>query len=180
MSIDGLFYTQIFSILGYVGILFALYRLLVQQKDSVIQQKDSVIQLLKENLSDREFQIGQLKSQTPDALATALSDRIKVSLDEIARLKADGDANRQEVAQKEEDLRAIQSRLGTLSKLIQESGLVCPGCGSPLVRRESRIVHGHIGEHEVEADVEYLEYECGLSLDDGSELSPCRHRMFEN
>ena len=176
MSIDALVYTQIASILGYVGTLFTLYRVLIKQKDSVIQQKDSVIQLLKENLSDREYQINLLKAQTPDALASALSDRIKMSLDEIVRLKTDGHTHRQEIAQKEEELRAIQDRLGSLSELIKESDLVCPECGSPLVRRESHIIHGHSGDHEVEADLEYLEYECGLSLDDGRELSSCKHR----
>lgn len=176
MSIDALVYTQIASILGYVGTLFALYRMLILQKDSVIQQKDSVIQLLKENLADRDFQIGALKFQTPDALASALSDRIKISLDEIARLKIDGHTHLQEIAQKEEDLRALQERLGVIAELIQDSDLVCPECEAPLVRREEHPIHGYIGDHEIEANVEYLEYECGLSLDDGRKLSPCKHR----
>jgi len=169
MSNDVIFYTQVGSILGFVILLFTLYRMLVEQKDSVIQ-------LLRERIIEKDEQITSLKSQSPDALAIALSDRIKMSLDEIARLKTDGNTHLQDISRKELELRGVQDRLDTLSELMQESDLVCPECGAPLVRRESHTIHGNIGEHEVETDVEYLEYQCGLSLDDCRELSPCKHR----
>lgn len=169
MSNDVIFYTQVGSTLGFVILLFTLYRMLVEQKDSVIQ-------LLRERIIEKDEQISSLKSQTPDALATTLSSRVKILLDELVRLKTDGDMHIQKIALKEEEIRAIQSCLNALSELIQESDLACPNCGAPLVRREAHTIHGHSGGHELEADVEYLEYQCGLSLDEGRELSPCKHR----
>ena len=176
MSIDALVYTQIASILGYVGTVFGLYRLLVQQKESVIQQKDSVIQLLKESLADRDHRIDALKSQTSDALASALSDRIKMSIDEIARLKTDGHTRLQAIEQKEEELRSVQHRLGVLADLIQGSDLVCPECGAPLVQREEQSKYMEIGGRDYDFSFEFRLYECGLSVGDEEEFSPCGHR----
>ena len=68
MTNDIIFYTQVGAIIVYLGALFGIYRLLVEQKDSVIQ-------LLKERLTDKDAKIQELESQTPDALATALSSR---------------------------------------------------------------------------------------------------------
>ncbi|MDP0965090.1 hypothetical protein Q6264_29865, partial [Klebsiella pneumoniae] len=82
MTTEVIFYTQIVSIIGFILTLFVLYRVLVQQKDAVIQ-------LLKERLIEKDEKIAELKALTPDALAAALNDRIKVTQDEIGRLKAD-------------------------------------------------------------------------------------------
>jgi predicted RNA-binding Zn-ribbon protein involved in translation (DUF1610 family) len=168
MPNEVIFYTQIVSILGFIGALFTIYRVLVQQKDGIIQ-------LLKERLVDKDEQITALKAQTPDALASALNDRIKITQDEIGRLKADGDVHRKEVESKEEELQGIQDKLSALSDLIRESDLVCPECGEPMVKRHSYTIHhGHEGEYEDE--VEYVQYQCGLAIDGfGIETSHCRH-----
>ncbi|WP_122669530.1 MULTISPECIES: hypothetical protein [Pseudomonas syringae group] len=170
MPNEVIFYTQIVSILGFIAALFGIYRLLVQQKDGVIQ-------LLKERLVDKDEQITALKAQTPDALASALNDRIKVTQDEIGRLKADGDMHRKEIDLKEEELRGIQDKLSALSELIRESDLVCPECGAPLVRRHAYTIHGG-PDGESEAELEYVEYQCGLAIDGlGIEKSRCRHSL---
>ncbi|EZI29586.1 hypothetical protein [Pseudomonas extremaustralis] len=170
MTTEVIFYTQVVSITGFIITLFVLYRVLVQQKDAVIQ-------LLKERLVDKDEQIAALKSQTPDALASALADRIKVAQDEITRLRSDGATHREEVESKEEELQTIQDRLTTLSKLIKESDLVCPKCGDSLARRESYTIYGG-RDGEQEAEVEFVEYECGLSIDGyGKEVSRCRHTV---
>ncbi|WP_248799037.1 MULTISPECIES: hypothetical protein [unclassified Pseudomonas] len=168
MTNEIIFYTQLASLVGFIGALFAIYRLLVQQKDGVIQ-------LLKERLTDKDDQIAALKAQTPDVLVSALNDRIKVTQDEIARLKNDGDTHRKEIELKEGELRGIQDKLTTLSDLIRESDLVCPECGDPLVRRHVYTIHGG-PDGESEAEVEYVEYQCGLAIDGfGVERSHCRH-----
>jgi len=169
MTTEVIFYTQIVSIIGFIITLFVLYRVLVQQKDAVIQ-------LLKERLIDKDEQIAALKTQTPDALASALNERIKVTQDEIVRLKTDGDIHRKEIDLKEEELRGIQDKLGTLSELLHESDLVCPKCGAPLAGRHSHTIYG--GVHgEQEAEIVITEYECGYSIaDDGKELSHCPHQ----
>lgn len=168
MTTEVIFYTQVVSIIGFITTLFVLYRVLVQQKDGVIQ-------LLKERLVDKDEQIAVLKAQTPDALASALNDRIKVTQDEIGRLKNDGDMHRKEIELKEDELRGIQDKLTNLSDLIRESDLVCPECGDPLIRRHAYTIHGG-PDGESEAEVEYVEYQCGLAVDgQGIERSHCRH-----
>lgn len=109
---------QAASIIGFVTAVFVLYRILVQKKDAVIQ-------LLKERIAEKDEQIAQLKDRSPDALASALSDRIKISLDEITRLKSDGANQDKQIESKENELAEIQARLGSLSELIRESDLVC-------------------------------------------------------
>lgn len=168
MTTEVIFYTQVVSIIGFITALFVLYRVLVQQKDSVIQ-------LLKERLVDKDEQITALKTQTTDALASALNDRIKITQDEIVRLKTDEDIHRKEIGLKEDELRGIQGKLNTLSDLIRESDLVCPECGEPLVIRHSYTLHGGPYE-EYQEEVEYVEYQCGLAVDGLGEVkSQCRH-----
>lgn len=169
MSNDTIFYTQIASIVVFMLALFGIYRLLVEQKDSVIQ-------LLRERIADRDAKIEELELQTPDALATALSSRIEITLEEIGRLKADGDKHKEEVEVKEGELQALKQKLNNLSALILDSDLVCKNCGAPLRLRTFYPIHGYIGGREVEADVEYVEYECGLALQDGVETLPCRDK----
>lgn len=170
MPTEVIFYTQVASIIGFITALFVLYKVLVQQKDAVIQ-------LLKERIAEKDEQITNLKSQTPDALATALSERIKISLDEIARLRNDGVSHVKEIESKENELAVIQGRLGTLSELIRESDLVCPKCGDSLAGRQSHTIYGGAGG-EQEADILVSNYECGYSIaDDGKELSRCQHHV---
>lgn len=159
---------QAASIIGFVTAVFVLYRILVQKKDAVIQ-------LLKERIAEKDEQIAQLKDRSPDALASALSDRIKISLDEITRLKSDGANQDKQIESKENELAEIQARLGSLSELIRESDLVCPKCGNPLSGRQVETIYGG-RDGEQEADILINNYECGYSIaDDGKELSRCRH-----
>lgn len=161
---------QIAAVVAFIGGLFIVYRVLVAQKDAVIQ-------LLNERLKDQEQKIKQLESQTPDALATALSSRIEVALKEIERLRADGGKHQEEITGKEEELHNLKDRLNELSSLIQDSDLVCRYCGSPLVQRACYPIYGYVGDREVEADEEYIEYQCGLSVKGGEEVSPCKRHV---
>lgn len=169
MTNEVIFYTQLASIVAFIIALFTVYSVLVQAKDAAIQ-------LLKERLINKDEQIAALKAQTPDTLVSILNDRIKVTQDEIGRLKADGDIHRSEIEMKKEELQDIQDKLSALSELIRESDLVCPHCGDPLAGRHSHTIYG--GVHgEQEAEIVITEYECGYSIaDDGKELSHCPHQ----
>jgi predicted nuclease with TOPRIM domain len=168
MTIDTVFYTQLASIFGFFSALFILYKVLIQQKDAVIH-------LLKERLAEKDEKIAELKTQTPDALASALNDRIKVTQDEIGRLKADGDLHRTEIEQREDELRDIQDKLNSLSELIRETDLVCPECGDPLRRRHVHTIYGGPND-EYETDIEFTEYACGLTIDgSGAMTGHCRN-----
>ena len=167
MSNEVIFGTQVVTIIGFVIALFVLYKVLIEGKDAMIS-------LLNERIADKEAKIAVLESQTPDELAKSLSSRVEVSLKEIERLRADGDTHKEQIARKEGDLQALSGRLQALSSLIQDSDLVCSTCGAPLVQRGSHTIHGYVGGREMEADVEYREYECGYAVDDSrGELSPC-------
>lgn len=75
MTTDLIFWTQIASILVFVGTLFGLYGVLVSQKDATIE-------LLRE-------QIAHLKSQSPDALLESVAKRYKLAVEEIERRDVD-------------------------------------------------------------------------------------------
>lgn len=166
MSLDTIFYTQLASIVAFLFALFTLYRLLVEQKDSVIQ-------LLKERIAEKDEKLKELQSQTPDALASALSSRVEVTLKEISRLKTDGDEHQKEIAKKEGELQGLKVRLNSLSALIHETDLVCKMCGAPLNQRSFFPIYGYSGGRDVEAEAEYTEYACGLAIRDGEQVSPC-------
>lgn len=166
MTNNLIFYTQLASILVFLTATFTLYRLLVDQKDSVIQ-------LLKERLADKEAKILKLESQTPDAITAALSSRIEIALKEIARLREDDGRHEDEIERKEGELHVLKGRLTELSALIVDSDLICNKCGAPLSPRAVQPVYGHVGGHEVEADIEFVEYECGRALQDGLEVAKC-------
>lgn len=86
-------------------------------------------------------------------------------------IKNDGDSNVKEIEFKQDELAEIQTRLSALSGLIGESDLVCPKCGDPLTGHEVYTIYGN---DEREALLEFVEYECGLSIDgNGREVSRC-------
>jgi hypothetical protein len=167
MSNEVIFGTQIVTIVGFVIALFVLYKVLVEQKDAMIS-------LLKERISDKDAKLKELQSQTPDELAKSLATRVELALEEIQRLRADGNTRTEQIAEKEAELQELSERLQSLSTLIKYSDLVCPTCGAPLVRRGSHTIHGWVGGSEAEADIEYREYECGYAVDDNrGDLSHC-------
>ncbi len=167
MSTDVIFYTQIASIIAFIIAIFVPYKILVAQKDALIELLKQEIDIMKRKLSDAE-------SQSPDVLVTALSSRVDITKAEILRFKQDGDAHQVEICEKENQLRRLEEQLAVLQKLIEDSELVCPKCKAPLVTRESHTIYGHVNGREVDADIEYLEYECGFSTDGGEDKSPCR------
>ncbi|HEY6644109.1 hypothetical protein [Povalibacter sp.] len=167
MTTEVLFYTQIASLVTFVLVVFGVYRLLVQQKDASIE-------LLKQRLEDQSERIRLLELQTPDALASSLSERVEIQLAEIERLRLDSNLNRTEIDGKESELREVQSKLASLLSTIRDSDFLCPHCGAPLSQRSSYDIHGYVDGRDVEATVEHLEYECGLAINHEGEVSPCR------
>lgn len=161
-------YIQIGSILTFVFVIFRIYRLLVEQRDATIQS-------LKQRIDDQTEAIRLLELKTPDALAKSLSERVERQLAEIERLRLDSTVNKEEILQKEAEIRDVQVKMSSLATLIKDSDFLCPKCGAPLVQRGSYTIHGHSGEREVEADVEYLTYDCGLSINHEGETSSCKN-----
>ena len=80
---NAVLYTQIFTFLGYLGVLFYLYRVYVQQKDATIQQKDATLEGLREKISLLEKQLTIASDNSPDVLLLRLSNRIKLYEEEL-------------------------------------------------------------------------------------------------
>lgn len=171
MTIEALFYTQILSILGYIAAALLLYRLLVEQKDAVIE-------LLKERNQTLSDRISVLETQSPDALVDALAKRVEVAKVEIVELSRDAEKHKDEIEHKEHELAELEGKLDDVTALLKDSDLVCPTCQAPLTRRECHTIFGEINGREVEADIEFIEYECGYATsDDQAEpMSLCKAR----
>ena len=174
MTIELLFYTQIASVIGYVVAAFWLYRTLVAQKDSVIE-------LLKHRNEILEKRISELETQTPDSLIESLSKRVAIAKSEIEALNQDSEKHQSEIERKEKELGGLSSKLSQLQELLRDSDLLCPECGAPLARRDFFPIFGEIDGREVEADIGYIEYECGYSIreDRAEPASPCRSKHSE-
>ncbi|KAA0888024.1 coiled-coil domain-containing protein [Oryzomonas rubra] len=166
MSTDIIFYTQLASIITFLVALFVPYKILIAQKDASIELLKQEIETMKRKLNDAE-------SQSPDVLVTALSTRVGIAKEEIERLKQDGDAHKVKINEKENQLCRLEEQLAVLNELIKDSELVCPICKAPLMTRVSHTIYGYCDGREVDADIEYLEYECGYTTDGGEDKSPC-------
>jgi DNA repair exonuclease SbcCD ATPase subunit len=172
MSIDTIFWTQIGSVFTFLIALFFLYRLLVEQKDAVIQ-------LLKERISILNDQLAEAQSNSPDILAKSLHDRTKILESELSRLSSDQGSSVESINRKEAELAAANERLEELNRQVELAkellvDFTCPHCGAPMSRRDFGSESVEHQGHDYDVDHEYSEYECGYSLVDGKQDSPCR------
>jgi predicted RNA-binding Zn-ribbon protein involved in translation (DUF1610 family) len=172
MSNDVIFWTQIISLLGFSVVLFGLYRLLVETKESTIQ-------LLKENIASLKEQLTEAKSKTPDILAQNLSSRVKLLDGELERLSKDQSSSREQILEKENELRSAQQEKDDLLKQLAYAQTLltefsCPDCGALLARREFASESVEYQGRELDIDHEYTEYECGYAVTDGKQVSQCK------
>ena len=170
MTNETIFLTQITSILLFVITLFALYRVLVSNKDATIQ-------LLKEKGIYLNEQITILRESSPDKLAKNLSERVQMLTQELDRLSVDRHKNIQTIHKKEEDLKNTQKDLSLFKEQLAEaqeiaSEYFCPYCKSPMEVRE------YHDESQEEGDInhEYISFVCGYTLIDGKEDISCPHK----
>lgn len=112
-----------------------------------------------------------------DVLVTALSDRARIAVDEVQRLRDEGMQSESVIASKQKEVDDLNRALSTFNGLLEDTNLLCPTCRAPLITRQSFTVAGNIGDREVEADVEYFEYTCGYAYRDDltTPISECRH-----
>lgn len=111
-----------------------------------------------------------------DVLVTALSDRARIAAEEVDRLRHDGRLHQDVIVSKEQEVEDLQQALATVNGLLQETNVLCPDCGAPLITRHMFPIVGYVGEHEVDSEAEYLEYECGYACRDDqlTPISKCR------
>lgn len=166
-----IFWTQIASIVVFVFSVFALYRLLVDQKDATIQ-------LLKETNSALKDQLVEARNSTPDVLAQSLSQRVKLLEGELERLAEDKNVNHDLVQKKEVELKFAKQKAQELTKQVSLASqllqdLLCPHCGSALTISEQHSECVEYNGRDIDVDHDYSEYECGYSVVDGKPTSPC-------
>ena len=172
MTIETIFYVQIGSVIGFVSALFVLYRLLVSQKDATIQ-------LLREKNDFLSQQLKEVSKSGPDALAKSLSYRVKMLDDEIERLSKDKEKNQEEIRKKEKELAEVRREAAELIRKIAKAQeameeFFCPKCGAPMAERAFHSECAEYQGRELDIDHEYIAYECGYSLVDGTEQRKCR------
>lgn len=102
-----LFWVQIGSILGYIGAIFLLYRLLVAQKDATIET-------LKEKNDLLQGQLDIAESNSPAVLAERLDKRVQMMEGELTRLSADQDESKEEILGKERTLNALRRQMADM------------------------------------------------------------------
>ncbi len=163
MTNEIIFITQIASIISFIGALFILYRVLISQKDATIE-------LLKEKNTFLKEQLDISQKNTPDNLAKILSERIHILQEEIDRLSKDQESNKDRIAKKEKYLQKLEKQLAEIQEIASE--YFCPHCKSRLVVQEYHSEPYEYGD----IDHEYIAFECGYSIVDGKENSPCKNK----
>jgi hypothetical protein len=151
-----IFYTQVASIIGSLLAIFTFYRLLVSQKDSVIE-------LLKQRIKLLEKDFKRLDTQPPDVILNSLDRQVDIAKSEIIRLHKAGEEHKGQIAEKEAALKGLGNRLLKLTDLLAKNELLCSHCQAPLIWRDWQPIHGYYNCREVEADIEYVDYECGYA-----------------
>ena len=174
MPTEFLLFGQIASIVVFLGALFGIYR-------SLAAQKDATIQALKEQIELLRLQLVQAQSQTPDVAVDALSRRVKLITEELARLHQDASATAETIAGKERELEGAKDELSQLREQVARAekffeGFSCPTCKAPMETREYFYESVEYNGREVDIDHEFVTYECGLTLSDGKETHPCGSR----
>lgn len=173
MTLDTIFYTQVGSVISFIVAIFVLYRILVSQKDATIQ-------LLKEKNNYLSDKLNDASQNSPDALAKSLSDRVKILDEEIERLSKDKESNQELIHEKEKELDAVKEEAEELSRKIAKAHelmeeFFCPICGEPMAERAYQSESVEYQGREIDIDHEYIAFECGYTLVDGSVEHPCRN-----
>ncbi|MCP5304375.1 MAG: hypothetical protein H6953_02920 [Chromatiaceae bacterium] len=160
MTNETLFFTQIASIVAFVGSAFVLYRLLVQNKDATIH-------LL-------EKQLQAYHTQGSDPLSENLAKRIAMLSAELERLNKDQLVNAEIIREKEKDLTSAKEMFERIQQSVMFASSMsvsyfCPVCEDETIEySEAKATFGNGGEQEF-----FVRYGCGYAERNGVEVSPC-------
>ena len=129
MTTELLLYTQIGALVGFVGIVFVLYRLLIKQKDATIES-------LKERIG---YQEAKAKTDSPDVLIEGLSKRIKILSEELERLSGEQAPDSEKIKHKEHELEETKDAYERLQQFaLHATGMsvsyFCPRCEEPTLQ----------------------------------------------
>jgi hypothetical protein len=116
-----------------------------------------------------------------DDLLRVVSQRAHTAMEEIRRLEKNGERSEVELARKQGELLALRESVSSAWQLLKEADLICPMCESPLAVRHSFTDSMSVGGKDIDADLEYIQYECGYATrDDRDEpVSVCSKQSQE-
>lgn len=103
MTIETVFYTQIGSVLAFIGAVFVLYRILVQSKDGTIENLKSQISFLETKMKD-------LSETSPDILLQRYEKRTTLLTDELERAENEKAPLKEQIEQLKSDLIQTDSK----------------------------------------------------------------------
>lgn len=110
-----------------------------------------------------------------DDLLRVVRLRAHAAMEEIRRLEQEGEHFQGELEKKQGELSELRKNVSSAWQLLRETDLVCPICASPLAMRHSFTDSMSVGGKDIDADFEYLQYECGYSTRDdrNQPVAPC-------
>jgi F0F1-type ATP synthase membrane subunit b/b' len=168
ITTETLFFTQIASLVAFVGALFFLYRVLVEQKEATIQTQKENITYLKDQLTDA-------RSRSPDVLAQNLAGRIKLFEQELEQMARTNTSTQSQVDAVEAELHRTREEAAQLAtELVRARALlesVCPVCGAPL--RELSYIYGTQAGKRDPIPHEHVVFECGREEIDRDTWTKC-------
>lgn len=173
ITTETVFWTQIASIVGFLVVLFVLYRLLVEQKDATIQ-------LQKENIAYLKNQLAESRAQSPDVLAQSLANRVKLVEDELKRMEHDKTSTQEQIKAKEAELQEARFQAEELTKKVVHARellreYLCPYCGASLAEKAYQSESVEYQGRELDIDHEYTAFECGYEVVDGEVRGRCKN-----
>lgn len=101
-----------------------------------------------------------------DDLLRAVGQRAHIAMEEIRRLQQDGERSKVELSKRQGELLSLRESMSSAWELLKETDLICPICESPLAIRHSFTETLSIAGKDIDADLEYIEYECGYATRD--------------
>jgi len=118
------------------------------------------------------------KIYSVDATLHRVLTRFKLANEELEELKIDKLTNSQLIIDKNEEIESLQTQIDFLEEL--SSNFICPYCGAVQVSHEYHPIWGEYDGREIEDEIEYSTYECGLSIKDSKVIHPCRNVNEDN
>lgn len=168
MNGEVIFWTQIGSLVGYIGSLFFLYRVMVSQKDSTIETLKSQCEFLKMKLTEAE-------KNNPDALLERLNHRKDILEKEFQMIGQESTAKRNELEGRIKELgdraKELEQEVFYVNEVLAKYS--CPHCKAPLIERGIAYEAVEHNGREYEVDREWESFECGFKQSDGNEIRPC-------
>lgn len=169
METETIIGIQIFTFLGYLGTVFALYRILVSQKDATIEMLRTQCDLLKGNLETAE-------KNSPDNLLQRLENRKNILERELESLGRESEKKREELQVEISELSSkkeeLENEVHYVNTILEKYS--CPHCSSTLLDKGYAVESAESDNgNEYDIEHEWASFECGYKEADGIEVKPC-------